>query len=140
MMAQVKNKDSKAELALRRGLHARGIRYRLQARDLPGRPDIVLPKHRLALFVDGDLWHGNAWRIRGLRSLGDLFPNRTDWWVAKITRNVARDREVDLALTGAGWSVVRLWESEVLKDPTAAVQRVVDALSAGHLRPRPSDT
>src|SRR5688572_10251123 len=85
MMAQVKNKDSKAELAIRRRLHAMGLRYRLHYR-IEGRPDIAFPSRRVAVFIDGDFWHGNAWKLRGLGSLAELFPTRTEWWVAKITR------------------------------------------------------
>jgi DNA mismatch endonuclease (patch repair protein) len=124
MMAAVKSKDSAAELALRRELHRRGFRFRLHARDLPGRPDLVFPRHRVALFVDGDFWHGNAWRIRGLPSLEAQFPNRTAWWTAKIRRNMERDREVSAALKDIGWNVVRTWESEVLTDTGAVADRV----------------
>lgn len=129
MMAAVKNKDSRAELALRRELHRRGVRYRLHARDVPGRPDIVIRRRRLAVFVDGDFWHGNSWRLRGLSSLEEQFPTRTDWWVAKISRNMQRDREVTAALENDGWRVVRLWESNVLADPVASADRVTDALA-----------
>jgi DNA mismatch endonuclease (patch repair protein) len=128
MMAAVRNKDSKAELALRRQLHARGLRYRLHARDVPGRPDLVIRKYRLAVFVDGDFWHGNAWRVRGLAHFEDQFPSNQEFWVAKIRRNIQRDQEVTAALVANGWTVVRLWESEVLASPTAAADRVQGAL------------
>jgi DNA mismatch endonuclease (patch repair protein) len=124
MMAAVKGKDSAAELSLRRELHRRGFRYGLHARDLPGRPDVVFRRRRVALFVDGDFWHGNAWRLRGLPSLEAQFPNRTEWWAAKIRRNMERDREVTTALVDAGWNVVRAWESDVLADTEAVADRV----------------
>jgi DNA mismatch endonuclease (patch repair protein) len=130
MMAAVRNKDSKAELALRRQLHARGLRYRLHARDVPGRPDLVIRKYRLAVFVDGDFWHGNAWRLRGLARFEDQFPSNRDFWVAKIRRNMERDQEVTAALVANGWTVVRLWESEVLASPAAAADRVQGALGS----------
>lgn len=130
MMSAVRNKDSKAELLLRRGLHKRGIRYRLHARDLAGRPDIVVRKYRLAIFVDGDLWHGNAWRLRGLARMEDLFPNRTEWWVSKIQRNMKRDREVTAALAKDGWEVHRVWESEVLSSPDAIADRIAGVVLA----------
>jgi len=128
MMAAVRNKDSKAELALRRELHARGMRYRLHARDVPGRPDLVIRSRRLAVFVDGDMWHGNEHRRRGMTSMAELFPTRTDWWVAKIERNMQRDQEVNEQLAADGWTVIRIWESEVLADPAKAADRVLDAL------------
>jgi DNA mismatch endonuclease (patch repair protein) len=130
MMARVRNKDSKAELALRRALHAAGVRYRLHAPDVTGRPDLVIRSRRLAVFVDGDLWHGNPEEIRrrGRDSLADLFPTRTDWWVAKIERTVARDREVTEALEGSGWTVIRLWEHDVLRDPSGSAETVRQAV------------
>jgi DNA mismatch endonuclease (patch repair protein) len=128
MMAAVRNKDSKAELALRRALHARGLRYRLHARDVPGHPDLVIRSRRLAVFVDGDMWHGNEHHRRSLSSLAELFPTRTDWWVAKIERNMQRDREVNARLGTAGWTVVRIWESDVLRDPEQAADTVMQAI------------
>src|SRR6516162_4215724 len=128
MMAAVRSKDSKAELALRRELHARGMRYRLHARDVPGRPDLVIRSRRFAVFVDGDMWHGNEHRRRGMTSMAELFPTRTDWWVAKIERNMQRDHEVNEQLAADGWTVIRIWESEVLADPAKAADRVLDTL------------
>jgi DNA mismatch endonuclease (patch repair protein) len=78
--------------------------------------------------VDGDLWHGNAHRLRGLDRLEDLFPTNGEFWVAKIGRNVERDREVTSALETAGWRVVRLWESDVLRSPEEAADVVETAL------------
>ncbi len=120
-MAAVHSKDGKAELALRRALHRRGLRFRLHARDIEGRPDIVLRSKRLAVF--GDMWHGNAWKLRGLERLEDMFPTNTEFWTAKITRNVERDRQVTNRLAEQGWTVVRIWESDILADPDAAAQR-----------------
>jgi DNA mismatch endonuclease (patch repair protein) len=136
IMSAVRSKDSKAELALRRVLHSRGIRYRIHARDIVGRPDIVHRGHRIAVFVDGDLWHGNAHRLRGLERIDDLFPTRTEWWVAKINRNIARDLKVNEELRAAGWTVIRVWESEVLADPQAAAETVVKAFAAQSVGPR----
>lgn len=130
MMAAVKNKGSKAELALRRELHRRGLRYRLHASELAGKPDLVFRHWRVAVFVDGDLWHGNPeeWARRGKATLAEMFPTRTEWWVAKIERNVERDREVSERLTAEGWRVVRLWEHDVLASPSAAADLVVAEL------------
>ncbi|MGH3549987.1 MAG: very short patch repair endonuclease [Pseudonocardiaceae bacterium] len=130
MMSRVRSKDSKAELALRRALHARGFRYRLHGKKVFGRPDIVNRSRRLAIFVDGDMWHGNEHHRRGLASLADMFPSRTEWWVAKIEANMRRDREVTATLRGQGWTVIRLWESDILADPNDAAQRVLDESQA----------
>ncbi len=134
-MAAVRNKDSKAELALRRGLHSAGRRYSLHPKDILGRPDIAFRKQKVAVFVDGDFWHGVAWKARGLQRLEDLFPSRTQWWAAKIRRNVERDHEVTRRLTEQGWTVVRLWETDVLASPEEATERVQSALA----RPENSD-
>jgi len=128
MMAAVRGKDTKAEMALRRALHRRGLRFRLHASDVTGRPDLVIRSRRLAVFADGDMWHGNAWRLRGLDRLEDMFPNNTEFWTKKIRRNIERDREVTARLAEEGWTVVRLWESDILADPDAAATKVLDAL------------
>lgn len=129
IMAAVRNKDTKAEVLLRSRLWAMGLRYRKNAKDLPGRPDIVFPGPRVVVFVDGDFWHGNAWRLRGLPSLAALFPTRSDWWVAKIERNVARDRRVTAMLADLGWVVLRYWESRVLSDPDGVAREIRDIVN-----------
>lgn len=120
MMSAVRSKDSKAEVTLRRELHRRGLRYRLHARDVIGRPDLVVRSRKVAVFVDGDFWHGNAHRLRGLDRLEDLFPTNREWWMRKLHRNIERDREVTATLKSEGWCVVRIWESDVLADPARA--------------------
>jgi DNA mismatch endonuclease (patch repair protein) len=129
-MAAVKSKDSRAELALRSALHRKGFRYRLHPKDVFGRPDIVNRRLRVAIFVDGDLWHGNPdeWKRRGRASLADLFPNRTDWWVTKIERNIARDAEVTARLRAEGWLVIRAWESEIAADAEGVAASVLERL------------
>jgi DNA mismatch endonuclease, patch repair protein len=133
IMSAVKNRDSKAELLLRRALFARGLRYRVHARKLVGNPDIVFPGAHVAVFVDGDYWHGNAWRLRGMASFEEQFhfKSNPDFWRAKIARNMERDTEVNERLVADGWRVVRLWESDVLKDVGACVARVVEAIAGG---------
>ena len=113
-MARVKNKDSKAELVVRRRLHALGYRYRVQHK-ITGRPDIAFTRLKIAIFIDGDMWHGNAWKVRGLPNLAAMFPNRTEWWVSKIERNMVRDREINERLSALGWRVLRFWESDITK-------------------------
>jgi DNA mismatch endonuclease (patch repair protein) len=95
---------------------------------LPGRPDVVFPGARVAVFVDGDFWHGRDWEARREKlSRG----NNPGYWVAKIRRNIERDQEKTRHLQEQGWTVLRLWESEVQADLDGAVRRVRGALGKG---------
>jgi DNA mismatch endonuclease, patch repair protein len=131
IMSAVRNRDTQPELALRKALHARGLRYRLRSA-LPGKPDIVFRPAKVAVFVDGDYWHGNAWRTRGFESFDAYYGrgNNAPFWVAKIRRNVARDQEVTAALSAAGWTVLRCWESDIERDLSAVTDRVAAAVRA----------
>ncbi|MBN1459033.1 MAG: very short patch repair endonuclease [Armatimonadetes bacterium] len=128
IMSRVRSKDSRVELALRRELHARGLRFRLHARDVVGTPDLVWRGLKVAVFLDGDMWHGNEHRLRGLASLSDLYPSNTEFWVKKIEANIARDREVTEALISSGWSVVRIWASDAAANLQEAADRVVSTV------------
>ncbi len=132
IMSRVRSRDTQPELTLRRAVHAKGGRFRLQARDVTGRPDLVVRARKVAVFVDGDLWHGNPeeWRRRGHDNLAAMFPTRTEWWVNKIERKVARDEEVNRQLAAQGWRVLRVWASDVLRDPDQAAERVLALLRA----------
>lgn len=116
IMAAVRGRDTRPEIALRRALHARGIRYRLHPRDIRGRPDLVNRSRKVAVFIDGDFWHANPaeWRRRGFDSMEAQFPTskRADW-VSKLRRNIERDAEVNAGLASEGWLVIRVWESEI---------------------------
>lgn len=130
MMSKVKSKDSKAELALRRELWRRGLRYRLHYKRLPGKPDLVFVGARVAVFVDGDFWHGRSFIEGGEAALrATIRGKRQDWWVAKIMRTVERDRKVTETLQEDGWKVLRLWESEIKADVAKAADAVERALS-----------
>lgn len=126
IMASVRGKDTRPELALRRGLWALGYRYRVHSTGLAGHPDLVFPSARVAVFIDGDFWHGNPdeWRRRGKATIAQMFPTRTQWWVAKIERTIARDRDVSNGLRADGWAVVRVWESAVAVNREAVIYRV----------------
>jgi DNA mismatch endonuclease (patch repair protein) len=108
---------TRAELALRHALWQRGLRYRLNGCDLPGKPDLVFRGRRVAVFVDGDFWHGRNWGERKER-LGS--GSNGAYWVAKIAYNRDRDQRNNARLAELGWRVVRLWETDVLRDPQAA--------------------
>jgi DNA mismatch endonuclease (patch repair protein) len=135
IMAAVRSRDSKAEVALRRILWRMGHRYRLHDRKLCGTPDLVFVRARVVVFVDGDYWHGRGILADGLAAFRrTLRTERRDWWVTKISGNVERDRKVTAALESLGWMVLRLWESEILKDSVAAALIVDGTLNArrGH--------
>ena len=121
VMRAVKGKNTSPELRLRKALSAQGIRgYRLHRTDIAGKPDIAFIGRRVAVFVDGAWWHGHPDKWWLGRS--------GDYWDAKISRNVARDRQVDAQLLRSGWTVVRLWDFEVMKTPEDAVAKVAEAL------------
>jgi DNA mismatch endonuclease (patch repair protein) len=107
-MSQIKGKDTKPELLVRKYLHAHGLRYRLHSTGLPGKPDIVLPKYKTVVFVHGCFWH----RHEGCRYF--VVPKtRTEFWMNKIGRNVANDEKQRAALEAAGWRVLTIWECEL---------------------------
>lgn len=138
-MSAVRSRDTKPERTLRKALHAAGLRFRVCVNHLPGRPDIYFPKIGLAVFVDGDFWHGNSWRARGFKSLASQFQaaRNTEFWSRKITNNIARDRHVDAELGALGLRSLRLWESEVLTDLGACLRRIKAATAhAGERRDR----
>jgi DNA mismatch endonuclease (patch repair protein) len=104
MMSGIRGTNTKPELAIRRGLHAAGFRYRLHAKDVPGRPDIVLPRYRAAIFVNGCFWHGHDCHLFRLPG------TREEFWQDKINRNRQRDAEVEAVLAAAGWRRLTIWE------------------------------
>lgn len=104
-MSRIRGKDTSPEMLVRRLLHSLGYGYKLHVRDLPGRPDIVLPKHRLVIFVHGCFWHMHKCRF------GRVTPRtNADFWQKKRTGNVARDKKNAVLLRRAGWRVLNIWE------------------------------
>jgi DNA mismatch endonuclease (patch repair protein) len=124
MMAAIRGKDTRPEMTIRRGLHARGFRYRLHARNLPGKPDLVFPARRAALFVHGCFWHGHGCPM--FRWPG----SRVDFWRAKIEGNRARDRAAEEALEAAGWRVLTVWECALNGRGRLPPDRVLDLAAA----------
>lgn len=108
-MALIGGKDTKPELRVRKVFHAAGLRYRLHDRSLPGRPDIVLPSRRLAVFVHGCFWHRHA---SPTCKLARLPKSRLDFWLPKLDGNAARDERTEVALRALGWTPVVIWECE----------------------------
>lgn len=123
VMSRVKGRDTRPEMRLRRALHAAGLHYRLQARELPGRPDIVFRRARLAIFVHGCFWH----RHPGCEH-ARMPKSRIEFWTEKLEGNVERDARQLALLKEAGWTVMTLWECES-RDP-AAIDAFVEAVRA----------
>lgn len=116
IMSAVKSKNTRPEIALRRVLWSRGLRYRVNVKSLPGKPDIVFTKARIAVFCDGDFWHGHNWAIRGLSSLDEELKRYSQFWRDKILGNIKRDKENTSRLEADGWKVLRFWESDIKTD------------------------
>lgn len=125
-MAAIKGKDTKPELIVRKYLFSRGLRFRIQVRKLPGRPDIVLPKYKTVIFVDGCFWHGHE----GCKYYR-LPKSNIDFWRAKIERNTARDARNEAELRSQGWRVLRVWECDIRTVATrdAYLQRLYDTIT-----------
>lgn len=139
IMSAVRNRDTKPELALRRALWRCGLRYRLRSK-VQGKPDIAFPGVKVAVFVDGDFWHGNAWRVRGMPTFESQFDsmNNAQFWRDKITANMARDVEVTARLTAVGWRVYRVFESRLAGD-MAVVVAEIEELVRERQRGKPSE-
>jgi DNA mismatch endonuclease, patch repair protein len=119
------------ELVLRRSLRRLGLSCQLNRSDLPGVPDIVLAKRHVVVFVDGDFWHGKDWERRKVKLMAG---HNAAYWINKIEGNRARDRDQNRQLRSLGWTVMRFWESDVLRRTEHVVKRIQRAL----VRKRPS--
>lgn len=123
-MRSNKSKDTKPELMLRKELWSRGMRYRKNYKVLPGKPDMVFLRAKLAVFVDGKMWHGYDWE----HQKNDFKSNR-DFWIPKIERNIERDLKVNQILNEQGWQVVRFWDFEIKKNVVACADKIEQAYS-----------
>lgn len=119
--ANSRKSDTQCERLLRQALWAAGYRYRKNVANLPGHPDVVFLRARVAVFVDGDFWHGRDWESRREKLRAGSNP---DYWLAKIQRNMERDRETTSRLQDLGWTILRLWESEIQASPQAVVKKI----------------
>ncbi len=120
---------TKPERMLARELWRRGYRYRKNVRSVPGTPDICFKSRKVAVFVDGDFWHGRDWE----RARQRIKSNR-EFWYAKIERNMARDLRTDQRLQARGWRVLRFWASEVMKHLSECADRVEEVLREEHIQ------
>lgn len=124
-MSHIRSKDTGIELALRKALWNKGYRYRKNFKALPGTPDIVLTKYRIAIFCDSEFWHGKDWDVLKPRLLRG---KNSDFWIKKIERNRERDVENDKKLLFMDWIVVRFWGEEILKNTDQCVRVIEETI------------
>lgn len=122
-MQAIKCSNTSIEILLRKELWRRGLRYRTDCRDVFGRPDILFPKKKIAVFCDSEFWHGYEWENRKEK----IGTNR-EYWIPKIERNIERDREVNSVLESQGYTVIRFWGKEIKKDIDKCADIVENAL------------
>ena len=122
-MSNIKSKDTSVEVLLRKALWNEGIRYRKNVKSLPGKPDIAIAKYKLAIFCDGELWHGKNWENRK-----DTIKTNKDYWIQKIERNINRDNKNERILENNGWVVLRYWGKEIKKNLMACVNEIKETI------------
>lgn len=133
-MAAIHSKDTKAEIVLRKALWHKGYRYRKNVNSLPGKPDIVLTKYRICIFVDSEFFHGKGfnggYQSRKYTSLREQLEhsNHPGFWLEKIQNNMSRDLKVNAELKGKGWKVLRFWSKDVLDDTGRCVQTIEETV------------
>ena len=123
VMSRIKSKNTSIEVTLRKALWRAGIRYRKNYQKLPGSPDIAITKYQIAIFCDGEFWHGKDWSKKKF----SIKSNR-DYWVNKIERNRSRDRKNEWELNCMGWIVLRFWGMEIKKDLAGCLKEVKCAI------------
>lgn len=121
-MQRIKSKDTRAEVILRKALWKKGFRYRKNWAVLPGKPDIAITKHKIAIFCDGEFFHGKDFDTKKKPE------TNTAYWEEKIKKNIQRDQAVEADLKGMGWTVIRFWSRDIIKDPDSCVNAVAEII------------
>lgn len=119
LMSKIKSKNTKAEIILRKAIWANGIRFRIHAKNMPGKPDIVINKYRLAIFVDGGFWHGYQWERKKHEIKSNL-----RFWIPKIESNMQRDKEKQKTLEDAGYTVMRFWDHDIKNNLSKCLNQI----------------
>ena len=124
-MSHIKAKDTKIEIILRKTLWNKGYRYRKNYKALPGTPDIALTKYKIAIFCDGEFFHGMNWEEleKHLKN-----SNNSEFWISKIKRNIERDEEIDKKLNAMGWTVLRFWGEDIKKRPDECIRVIEETI------------
>ena len=124
-MQHIKSKDTTIEIALRKALWEEGYRYRKNYKALPGKPDIAITKYKIAVFCDSEFFHGKDWEIKRPKLLNS---KNSEYWISKIERNMERDRKNEQQLLFLGWTVIRFWGKEILKNTDECVRVIEEAI------------
>ena len=125
IMSGVRSENTNIEVKLRKALWEKGYRYRKNVKELPGKPDIVLTKYRIAIFCDSEFWHGKDWEV--LRPKLEKGSN-PDFWVNKIERNRQRDSRINKELLFLGWTVIRFWGTDILKKTDECIEVIEETV------------
>jgi len=123
LMSKIHSENTKCEVQFRKALWNLGYRYRKNIKSLPGKPDIVFEKLKIAIFIDGDFWHGSMWKTRKPKLKANL-----KYWILKIERNMQRDHEINDQLKALGWTYLRFWESDVTKNENKCITKVIEEI------------
>ena len=126
IMSNIRGKNTKPELLFRKALWSKGVRFRVGNKKLPGNPDVSIQKYKLAIFIDGEFWHGYNWEERK-----DQIKSNRDFWIPKIERNMQRDRQVNRELNLMGYTVFRFWEKEIKKELHKCINDVMVYIAIG---------
>ncbi|MGM5469346.1 very short patch repair endonuclease [Flavobacteriaceae bacterium LMO-SS05] len=126
IMSNIRSKNTKPELLFRMALWKHNVRYRVNSKKLPGKPDVSIQKYKLAIFIDGEFWHGYNWNERR-----DNIKSNRGFWIPKIERNMQRDREVNRQLNNIGYTVFRFWEKEIKKELHKCINDVLVYIAIG---------
>jgi len=119
-MRRIKSKDTKIERLLGKAMWAKGLRYRKNCKDIFGKPDFCFKNKKIAIFCDSEFWHGKNFLE------GEGFKTNTDFWEAKIRRNIERDEEVNQKLQNEGWIVIRFWGKEIEKETSKCIKTIIE--------------
>ena len=124
-MQSIRSKDTQIEVRLRKSLWHKGYRYRKNFKELPGKPDIALTKYKITIFCDSEFFHGKDWETLKPRLERG---NNSEFWIKKISRNIKRDEEINKQLMFMGWSVIRFWGMDIIKNTDECVKAVEEAV------------
>ncbi len=124
-MSKIKSKDTSIEIILRKALWVRGYRFRKNYKDLPGRPDIAITKYKIAIFCDGEFFHGWDWNQSRIKIANG---KNSDYWIKKIERNIERDQEKDVLLWTIGWKVLHFWGKDIINDTEGCIRTIEETI------------